>query len=286
MGARRGSLLLAFVAVLVVIPAAAAEKPSVVSLDYCADQYVLALADPGQIIALSPAARSEYSYHADRAEGLPSIRPTPEDVLLSHPDLVVRQWGGGFGAGQMLERAGVPVVQVASGETQAVTIQNLRQIGAALDQEDRAEALVAQMQNRLSKLPAPSGRKPRALYVTAGGATTGAGTFIHHLITTAGLDNAGALGGHTGWRMVDMEQLALDPPDIIIAGFFDLRERRVGHWSAARHSLLKKMMVEKPVVIIPSRMIACSAWFFVDAVDLIRAALPPERTVSTAGAGP
>ncbi len=61
--------------------AGAAPLPRVVSLDYCADQYVLALADREQILAVSPAAGAEYSYMAERAQGVPRARPTPEDEV-------------------------------------------------------------------------------------------------------------------------------------------------------------------------------------------------------------
>ena len=273
MRTRWGSWLVAIIAAVTVIPAAAQEttsgKPRVVSLDYCADQYVLALADRDQIIALSPAATSDYSYHADKAAGLPVIRATVEEVLLRAPDVVVRQWGGGLGATPLLEDFGISVAQIEGGDDVDSVRRTLRQIGDALGQRGRAEGLIAAMDARLAARSLQTAGTPRALYVTAGGATTGAGTFIDYIITTAGLKNMGAEQGRTGWAMVDLERMVLDPPDVIIGGFFDLQANQARHWALSRHSVLRQMMDERVTVQLPSDVIACSAWFFVDAVDRI-----------------
>ena len=84
----------------------------IVSLDFCADQYVLKLADREQILAVSPDAVREFSYIRETAQGLPTVRSVAEDVLILKPDLVVRSYGGGPKAGDFFERAGIPVLQV------------------------------------------------------------------------------------------------------------------------------------------------------------------------------
>jgi hypothetical protein len=93
--------------------AAHAEPRRVVSLDYCADQFVLALADRAQITALSIGSQRDDSYFRGRARGMRQTRGTLEEVLALRPDLVIRNWGGSWDA-----RAGlwplrhVPVLQV------------------------------------------------------------------------------------------------------------------------------------------------------------------------------
>ena len=47
----------------------------IVSLDYCADQFVLGLADRERILALSPDAVKDFSYLRAEAAGLPAVRP-------------------------------------------------------------------------------------------------------------------------------------------------------------------------------------------------------------------
>ena len=53
-------------------PQATSERPMrIVSLDYCSDQYVLKLADPDQILAVSPDAEASFSFMRDAAGGVP-----------------------------------------------------------------------------------------------------------------------------------------------------------------------------------------------------------------------
>ena len=54
----------------------------IVSLDYCADQYVLKFADPDRILALSPDVGKGFSFMRNAAADIPTVRPIAEDVLL------------------------------------------------------------------------------------------------------------------------------------------------------------------------------------------------------------
>ncbi len=69
-------------------PLAPARPMRIVSLDYCADQYVLKLVEPQRILALSPDAEKSFSYMREAARALPKVRPRAEDVLVLKPDLV------------------------------------------------------------------------------------------------------------------------------------------------------------------------------------------------------
>jgi len=252
------------------IPLNAQER--VISLDYCADQYVLALAERQNIVAVSPSADSEYSYLASRSSGLAQIRPSGEEVLFSRPDLVVRQWGGGFGATAYLARFSTNIAQVLFGANLEIAAVNLGSIGESLGESEKAQKLIEELKDRLTRVRAPlepQSELPRAIYVTPGGLTTGADTFVHEVMIAAGVINMAADGGQRGWRELNLEAIALDPPDLVIAAFFDLRSARVNHWSVARHKFLREVMEKTPTVMLPAAQLACSAWFFMDAVESI-----------------
>lgn len=254
------------------VTAGQAADLSVASLDFCADQYVLALADADQIIGVSPDAETEFSYLADKAAGIPKIRPTAEEILVLQPDAVVRLWGGGYGATDTLERYGIPVVQVSFAVTLEETKANLLAVGEALGHLDRAEAMVAELEERIAAVRSGSQEdRPLALYVTPSGTTSGRGTFIHEIMTTAGVDNMSADLGTSPWHPVNLEALALDPPDMIVAGFYDLRSGKLSNWSLSRHEFLRRQGDIRPVARIPSREIACAAWFVADAIEEIAA---------------
>ena len=70
---------------------AAVAKPRAVSLDYCSDQYLLKLADPDQIAAVSRGADKDYSYMRSAAAGVQKIRPTIEETAPLTPDAETRR---------------------------------------------------------------------------------------------------------------------------------------------------------------------------------------------------
>lgn len=264
----------------------------VMSLDHCADSYVLALAGRARIAALSPRATDAYAYYAERAQGLPQKAPTAENILMARPDLVVRFWGGAAQTGAMLARAGIPKVKLAYATDLDTTRDNLRKAGAALGARDKARRMIARMDRKLARMHArrlPENERPDAVYITPSGTTAGAGTFTDRLLTHAGLRNMAAARGRAGWFPLDLERLALNPPDVIVTGFFD-STARPDYWSIARHSFLRRLFDRVPVIRVPGRLLTCQAWYAVEAMAQIQdrlAELPgmlrPRQTAVTEG---
>src|SRR5215469_5171894 len=106
----RLSGLLAGLATAIAAPAAAA--PRVVSLDQCADQYVLALAPRDQIAWVSKRALNADSNQRLRAIGLPEHRATLEAALGARATIAVRYWTADARLPEALRRHGVEVVQL------------------------------------------------------------------------------------------------------------------------------------------------------------------------------
>ena len=65
----------------------------VVSLDFCADQFVLRLLRKPRILAVSTDAQRHFSYMREQAAGIRQVRSIAEDVLVLKPDLIVRSYG-------------------------------------------------------------------------------------------------------------------------------------------------------------------------------------------------
>lgn len=262
------------------------EKPRVVSLDHCSDQYVLALADPDQILALSPAAHSEYSYMREKAVGHATVRSTAEEVLMLNPDKVIRQWGGGYEATEVLMRFGLPVIKIQNGHSIKTMRENLIIAGEALDQLERAQALIDDFDARHARLAQyAAADNPLAIYITPSSSTTGGETYIDQLLNLGGVDNLMANTGRTGWVPLNLEALALTPPELVVTGYFDLKTNHQNHWSIARHTFLRKILKNTPTVHIPSDELSCSAWFNLFSAERILEArkklLAPTDGVST-----
>ncbi|PCI49964.1 MAG: hypothetical protein COB49_04455 [Alphaproteobacteria bacterium] len=243
-------------------------KPKAVSLDYCADQFILSLADRDQIMALSREAIEEHSFYKDKAQGLPLFRATSEEVLHMAPDVVIRNWGGPKML-PLLTRANIPVASAEYGTDTEILYKNMRRMGAALQQADRAEHMIKNHQDRLAALTNRPGRNLRAAYMAPGGITAGKNTFVNDIIKLAGLASLSEELDLTGWQPLPLEALIQNPPDIIIGSFFNQENIHISNWSLMRHGRIRQMLNTIPTIMVPGRYLSCNGIFSVDAAEYI-----------------
>ena len=247
-------------------PRGANQPKRIVSLDYCADQYVLQFSDREAILALSIDAEKRFSYLRDEAEGFRKVRPRAADVLALKPDLIVRSYGGGPNLTTFLERAGVPVVQIGFPQSIEDVRAEVVRIGSRLGEAERARAVVKDMDRRLKALAGRTNGNPQALYMTPGGVTAGEDTIIHELMGAAGLAN---FQQDVGWHPIPLERLAYERPELIIAAFFESENEDLRNWSATRHPVAKAQLEEQPVAAIDGAWTACGGWFLIEAIETI-----------------
>lgn len=263
--------VLVWVIALALAAPAAAEPRRVVSLDFCADQFVLALADRGQIAALSRGARREDSYYRARAEGFREIRPEMEEVLALHPDLVVRTFGGDSNAARAYGRFGVPVLQLGDVASFAAARAQMLGAAAAFGHPARGGALARDLDLRLARLRAEAPADPApVLYLSAAGAVAGRGTMMDAVIRAAGARNAAST---SNWSVLPLEKLVRTPPALIALGFFETRRTQMNAWSPSRHPAFRAALARAETVGLPAAAMACEAWYNIDAAERIAAAL-------------
>ena len=218
-------------------------RPSIVSLDYCADQFVLALADREQILAVSKDAERQFSHLREKAAGIPKV------------DIVVRSWGGDSRALEFFEQFGIRTVQLGYADDVQGTVDVLRRVAAELGQSERAEALI-------SAMPAPALQTGRtALYVTPGGVSAGKGTMIDSIMQRAGLSNSNP---REGWTDLPLEQLVLAPPSLMLTAFFGFDDDATDRWSVSRHPVMQRLMAGAEVIELDESRVSCPAWLVAD----------------------
>ena len=243
--------------------------PAVVSLDQCADQFVLALAPRADIKGLSYRARARDSYLRDDAKGLPLRRVDLESVLAARPQLVVREWGGDAAMLRRLQDRGIRVVGIGDATDFQGVRANIRRVAAALGEPARGEALIARMD---AELGAARGawRGRSGFYLVPGGFTAGPDTLVGAMMQAAGMRGASV---SPGFQPAPLERLVLHPPDAVVLGFFDGASTRTQHWSPANHPALRAAMKGRIVASLPGSILGCPAWFAADgARDLAAAA--------------
>ena len=255
----RGALL----ALVALAPGVAEARPlRVLSLDQCADQYVLALA-PEADLALSSRADDPDSWMRQAARGRPRVRPTLEAAIGFQPDVVVRYWGGEPRLLAALEKRGTRVLAINDATDMAGVRENLRAVSQGLGQESRGAALIAHMDRRLVQA-AGGGRGREAVYVTPGGYTTGAGSLIDSILKAAGFRN-GVTG--PGYQPLGIEKIALSPPALFVRGFF--QQWRSDWRGSGRHPVVARAAKGRTVADLPASTLSCPAWFAADAAVLL-----------------
>jgi iron complex transport system substrate-binding protein len=234
----------------------------VVSLDYCADQFVLKLSDRENIVALSRDAQRDFSYLRKEAIGLPQVRATAEDVLALNPDLIVRSYGGGPQAQAFFERAGIKVHQIGWGDDFEAVRTNVKEAAAAMGQDTKGAEVIAQFDQRLAAIE----KSPNiaTLYVTPGGVTTGSGSMIDLMFKAAGLTN---FQDQTGWHPLPLERLVSQRPVMVAAATFGDHSGYGDYWSSARHPVVRDVLATIPVARIEGATTTCAGWFVMDAIE-------------------
>ena len=179
--------------------------PRVVSLDQCADQYVLAMTPRADIAGLSTRAMNNNSYLRLVAKGLPERRATAESVLAARPDVVVRYWGGDVRLVSDLERRGVRVLTIDDATDFGGVRADIRRLAQELNAPVAGQT-VASMDAQLAAARGAGGGRG-VYYFTSGGDTLGPGTLVDAMIRAAGFANlrhapAGARSRPSVWSSI------------------------------------------------------------------------------------
>lgn len=229
--------------------------PTIVSLDGCADQYVLGLVPRAQILALSDRSRLADSYFRDRAAGIRRTQPRLETLLALHPDIVVRTWGGDPKLIQRLTDDGITVVNIKDSDTFDQAHAELIRIGHRLGQDASARIEAHNLDTALDQVK-NVGKGRSVLYYTPSGFTAGKGGLIADMLRRLGFRIDTQIQYD---YLIPPEALLSMKPDVFALGFYEDRYamRRV----PGRNPLVRNLIANTPHFTLPMRAISCSGWF-------------------------
>ncbi len=202
----------------VTFAATAAERPSrVVSLNLCADQLLLRLADPHQIGSLSPLSRDTAMSHlAGEARAFAANDGKGESILFSGADLVVTGTFGQQARTALLRRQGFDVETLEPWRSLAHGREQIRSLAKRLGHADRGEILIAEIDDALARSSniVPPGRSILVYYrrgwVPASDSLVG--EILRHMGFVLHQD---ALGLKRG-GVVRLETIVSSPPDFLL----------------------------------------------------------------------
>lgn len=213
----RRRLLPILIALALGTTAAAPGPPRrIVSLNLCADQLLLDLADRSQIAGLTRNANdAEMSAIAGRTRGLHILGQSAEEIIAIDPQLIVGSPPRSNGMMAALAPHQYPIVDLRPADSYADIVAQIRQVAVAVGHRARGEALIARMNRDLAALPRAGGGRVAAYYQRRG-FMTGTGTLVDDMMTRVGLTNLAAKLHKPALAQVSLEELIAARPDFLI----------------------------------------------------------------------
>ncbi|MGX7741629.1 ABC transporter substrate-binding protein [Rhodopseudomonas parapalustris] len=248
--------------------ASAAAAPTVVSINTCTDQLLLTLADPDQILGLSPYARdAARSFLAAEAARYPRLSGGAEDVLMLKPDLVV---GGKFtkrATRELLKQMGQRVVEFDSVKTIDDAKAQIRQMADLLGHPERAAAANARIDAAVARArQAASRTRLTVLPLARRGWVSGRDSLISSLLDIVGLRNAaGGLGFRNGGFTSLEAVVALRPDFLLMTDDSDFAEDEGRAF--VLHPALEHFYPPSKRITVPERLTVCGGPMLADALD-------------------
>lgn len=239
---------------------AAGAPQRIVSINACADQLLWALADRGQIAALTNyATNPAYSLDPDAiaTSGITRIRGEAEEVLKLKPDLVL---AGSFTRAvtrQRLKAFGLRLETYAPAESIEAAKADIRRTALMLGQAERGEALIGEIDAALAEARAAIGNRPlRLLQLRRNAYISGTGTLFDDVLAQLGLANVGGESGLKGTRRASLEAVLKLQPDALV--MFDAIERPGDQGAALLfHPALGATYSDSRRIVIPGNEIVC-----------------------------
>lgn len=189
----------------------------IVSANLCADQLLLALADPAQIASLSPLAHDPgISYLHERATMFPVNRGHAEDVVRREADLVLVSPFDSRNMRALLEARGVAFFGVAPWTSLADGKSQVRALAERIGQAERGEALIAQIDAALARARAQLPPRRTSLALERRGYLPGVGSLLVDVVQQLGLVELSGEAASGGEGFIGLEKLIRLRPDYLI----------------------------------------------------------------------
>ena len=244
----------------------------VVSLNLCADEMLLALADPAQITSVSWLSHDPtLTWDASIASMYPPNRGGVEELLYFEPDLVVTGRYTTIMTQNMLREMEVPVLQLDLPTSLEDAIEQIALVARALGQEPRGEALIA----RLQQAAKPTQRTPAdAVVYYPNGLATGAGTLVDSVLRHAGFNNLAAQFGVGAFSRFPLEDLLMAEPDFLILPQSNLQRPSLAE-TLLQHPALLRVFADQTDgsqarrVTIPNQAWSCGTGHLIEAFSML-----------------
>jgi iron complex transport system substrate-binding protein len=248
-------------------PGLAATLPRIASMNVCTDQLLLPVADPEQIVGLSPFSRATWLTKDPRP--YPMLSGGAEDVLVLRPDVVIASMFDKRSTRELLKQHGLRLVEFTVPRNLSEVKDQIRRLGEIAGHPDRATTEIARLDAALERArQAVAGKHYRILQLTRRGWVEGSDSFISSLLSETGLFNtAGELGFKFG-GYASLETIVNLKPDLLVVS----QAGGVAHDDGQAfllHPALERFYPPKKRVVIPEGLTECGGGKLAEALDVL-----------------
>jgi iron complex transport system substrate-binding protein len=250
--------------------AAAQERPHVriASINLCTDQLLLDLADRSQIVGLSPFVKDlARSWAAARAEGLPVLSGTAEEIMMLRPTHVLSGRFTKRATREFIRARAIPLEEFDAVRTVTQAREQMLRVGRLVGAEQRASERIAALDAAVARLRASAaGRSLRVLPLSRRGWAAGRESLFNELLVIAGLQNA---GGETGQRLgglMSLEAIVTMRPDAILISREDAAAEDQGV-AMLLHPAIQSLFPPERRLVVPESLTICGGPMLVEAMD-------------------
>jgi iron complex transport system substrate-binding protein len=251
-----------------------ADLPRIASINTCTDQLLITLADPQQILGLSPYSRDPIrSWAAAKASQFPRLSGTAEDVLILQPDVVVAGRFTKLATRELLKDKGVRIVEFDVSRSLDDVKKQIRLMGDVTQHPDRASTEIGRLDAAIAHARQITARKPyRVLAVSRRGWITGGDSLTSSLLANAGLANAAKDLGIKSGSLASLETIINLKPDLILVSEDSGYAEDEGS-AFLLHPALERFYPASKRIVIPERLTVCGGPMLSEAMDRLASEL-------------
>ena len=236
--------------------------PRVVSLNLCADAYLMAFAKPEQILGLTrQSSDPTLSAFVEEASNFPVSGGRMSNIIEQHPDIIIINNYSPPPNKALIDRLGIKIVKLDAANSYQTARAEILQLGKAIHRLEAAKAYLAQLDRELEDARHTElTYMPSIINYQRRGIVVGETHILDDIIQLAGAQNLGRDTGRTIGPMSLENLIRLQPDYVLSISENDEQTLKAQDRGSEilSHPALQKMFSAERHIYIPQNLTVCA----------------------------
>lgn len=236
--------------------------PRVVSLNLCADAYLMAFAKPEQILGLTQQSSDPtLSAFVEEASNFPVSGGRMSNIIEQHPDIIIINNYSPPPNKALIDRLGIKIVKLDAANSYQTARTEILQLGKAIHRLEAAKAYLAQLDKELEDARHTElTYMPSIINYQRRGIVVGETHILDDIIQLAGAQNLGRDTGRTIGPMSLENLIRLQPDYVLSISENDEQTLKAQDRGSEilSHPALQKMFSAERHIYIPQNLTVCA----------------------------